>query len=302
VVGAWNLEYLGSGTRGFPEYTRGGPSYPPRTLEQIDMLANVIRDRLDAKILMLSEINPQGTSPGLFALLEALGPTWKKAVSDSGGKQHTAIIFDTGFVERGEIREIEIPERRMNGDDVFARDPLVGRFVFLDGGVPANDIVVVALHLASGQDKVANHDEALRTLLTELDELRGSAVLPEDEWDIVIGGDLNLSLFDDHVEASEEELAGGGYEFLLQEPYPATRLAGVPLEPGSQIDYLIAQRAEPGRPGLLGEELPIPLVTVHQDLADGDWDGFRRDYSDHFPVTTCIGIVPDTDARIARVE
>ncbi len=46
------------------------------------------------------------------------------------------------------LRMITIPKEEKEGDDIFARDPLVGKFRFLDrGGTSQNDIVVVAVHL-----------------------------------------------------------------------------------------------------------------------------------------------------------
>jgi len=69
----------------------------------------------------------------------------------------------------------------------------------------------------------------------------------------------------------------------------------VPLTPRSQIDYLIASRNLPGKRGLFGEEITAEQATVHQNLADRDWDGFRRVFSDHFPVTTCVSVIPDND-------
>lgn len=109
-------------------------------------------------------------------------------------------------------------------------------------------------------------------------------------------GDLNASWFDSHVEQFFDELNGGEWKVLAKDStYPATRLAGVPLQPRSQIDYLIASRNLPGKRGLFGEEITAEQASVHQGLADGDWDGFRRVFSDHFPVTTCVAVIPDND-------
>jgi hypothetical protein len=69
----------------------------------------------------------------------------------------------------------------------------------------------------------------------------------------------------------------------------------VPLAPKSQIDYLIVTRKTAAQSGLLGEELTNGEATVHQQLANGDWNGFRRVLSDHFPVTTCVAVMSDND-------
>lgn len=77
--------------------------------------------------------------------------------------------------------------------------------------------------------------------------------------------------------------------------YPATRLAGEPLSPKSQIDYLIASRHQVGKHGLFGQEVTAEQAVVHHHLADGDWHYFRRVFSDDFPVTTCVAVIPDDD-------
>ena len=43
VVGTWNLEHFHDGVRrGFPENTRGGPTYPARTQENYETIASMI--------------------------------------------------------------------------------------------------------------------------------------------------------------------------------------------------------------------------------------------------------------------
>ena len=69
----------------------------------------------------------------------------------------------------------------------------------------------------------------------------------------------------------------------------------MPLNPVSQIDYIIVSRHSTNFRGLFGEEITTPAATVHQSLADNDWEEFRRVYSDHFPVTTCVTVQADSD-------
>jgi hypothetical protein len=97
------------------------------------------------------------------------------------------------------------------------------------------------------------------------------------------------------VEKFFTDLDAGNWKVLAGDTYPATRLSGVPLEPKSQIDYLIVTRKTEGQSGLLGEEIIAPEASVHQELAQGDWRTFRRVFSDHFPVTTCVGVTVDND-------
>lgn len=70
---------------------------------------------------------------------------------------------------------------------------------------------------------------------------------------------------------------------------------GRSIGPKSHLDYLIVTRTTATQSGLLGEEIAAPQATVHHELAHGQWDTFRRVFSDHFPVTTCVGVIADND-------
>lgn len=305
VVGTWNLEHFHSyKKRGFPENTKGGPTYDPRTPNEMAAIASVIRDALQAKILVLNEINGEERqtaegaepySPELDVLLSYLGPTYDYVLTTSGGNQRVAMLYDTRFVHLKAATEVPVPRIEIQGSDVFARDPLVGSFSFLHNGQPQNDFVVVGLHLASGQHRTRNHDQAMGILLNELDVLRQDGIIiPDQEYDLILAGDLNASRYDSKKEEFFEILDAGLWKVLADEVYPGTRLAGVPLEPRSKIDYLIVTRVD-DKNGLLGDEISIPVAKVHQDLGAGEWSLFRQMFSDHFPVTTCVKVGEDTD-------
>lgn len=306
-VGLWNLEHFGKNkTRGFPENTSGGPSYPPRTASDVAALANAIRDVLKARILVLTEINGShdeendaapAVSEELEDLVSRLGTAFRYIIAKSGSTQRIAILWDTRYARLNAWEEMDVPNTKVQGKGLFDRQPVMGHFTFLLNGQPHNDLLVVGLHLASGQQLTNNHDQAMRTVATKLGEARvAGTVLPAGEYDVLMVGDLNASWFDSHVEQFFDELNGGEWKVLAKDStYPATRLAGVPLQPRSQIDYLLASRNLPGKRGLFGEEITAEQASVHQGLADGDWDGFRRVFSDHFPVTTCVAVIPDND-------
>ncbi|MCB7129969.1 MAG: hypothetical protein J3T61_10585 [Candidatus Brocadiales bacterium] len=133
-------------------------------------------------------------------------------------------------------------------------------------------------------------------LIRKLEEVRDEGtVLAAGEFDILLGGDLNASKYDAHREGFFNDLNTGDWGVLAGATYPGTRLAGVPLIPKSQIDYLIVTRRTTTKAGLLGEEVAGSEATVHQELANSQWDSFRRTFSDHFPVTTCVGVMEDND-------
>ncbi len=301
VVGAWNLEHMHDGeARGFPELV-GVRALPPRTLDDFAKIAEAIRDRLGTAVIMLSEIAGvpgQRTSVELDRLKGLLGPSWKYAIGSSGGingAQRVAILYDDARVEAISIEEISIPFDNTTGDDIFNRDPLIGYFrVRRNGDTPATDFLAVALHLASGQDKVANHNKAMERFRTELHAYCQARPALQNEKDILVGGDMNASRYDNKVENFWTNFDATGYKFATLAPddgseYLASRLKGNPLFPGSQIDYLFASAQ-------LSGALTLPVATVHHELAaNGDFLMYRRNYSDHFPVSVTIVVRDDTD-------
>lgn len=300
VVGTWNLEHFREGAvRGFPENTRGGPSYAPRTEAEYALVAGAIRDQLLARLLVLTEINGQGPgrSAELDRVLAHLQGHWTYDIGVTGGAQRVAMLFDSSAVRRNRCHEIDVPRQVVDGSDIFARDPFVCYFTFLDGARrPMNDFLMVGLHLASGQDKAANHDEAMRVLLERLHALRADGTFPAGERDVLIMGDLNASRYDRYLENFWTGYDAGHFRFATLSPedgteYPGTRLAGVPLYPRSQIDYVLAS----GMPGGMLEKLVMTTATVHLELVRDGFENFRRDYSDHLPVTVRVRVVPDDD-------
>jgi len=301
IIGAWNLEHMHDGAaRGFPELM-GPKALPPRTPGDYAKIADAIRDQLGTAVIMLSEIAGvpgQRTSLELERLKALLGPTWKYAIGSSGGingAQRVAILYDEARVEAISIDELTVPDIDVEGDDIFDRDPLVGYFrVRRSGSTPATDFLAVALHLASGQNKVANHNAAMERFRTELHAYCQARPALRNEKDILVGGDLNASHYDNKKEDFWENFDSGGYKFAALAPpdgddYLATRLKGTPLFPGSQIDYLFASASLKGL-------LILPVATVHHELAaNGDFLMYRRNYSDHFPITVSIMVGNDLD-------
>ncbi len=314
VVGTWNIEHFGSGGRGFPEYlpSTGGPKYDYHTDDDIDLIARRIRDGLNVKILVLNEINDdervyvEGDAPisPINNLVEKLGSGYEYIITESGGTQHIAILYDTDDVLLNAYMEVEVSyqeikqrDSQAKGDDIFARDPLIAHFTLLRDGVEMNDLLVVGLHLASGQDNQKNHDAAMALLMEIINDARAEGtVLPQDEYDIFVAGDLNLDIY----KAPHEEFVGiweaSGYDMLAEPGYPYTRLKGNPLQPGSRLDYIIVSCYNDEHSGLQGQEVNTSMASVRSDIVDNaDYGNFRLHYSDHFPVTIPIRVMDDLD-------
>lgn len=256
---------------------------------------------------MLSEINgyEADTEDGsvqaseeLDDLTRYLGSSWDYIIAASGRKQRVAIVWDKSFARLDAHVEIYVPDIYIQGKNIYDRDPLAGHFTFIHEGVVMNDLLVVALHLASGQSNHKNHDAAMAKLLDELDLLRDDGiVLPHNEYDILLGGDLNANKFDNrYIEDFFTEMDQGDWDVLADNNYPPTRINRINNQPtpNSIIDYLITTTKTGNQDGLSGEEITETQATVHDDLLD-DLDEFRAIYSDHFPVSACVSVRPDID-------
>ena len=300
VIGTWNLEWLCDGkSRGFPENTHNGPSYDARTDQDYAAIAEVIENQLHATILVLTEVNasehngaiPRSTE--IDRLCTNLGSNYEYTVTESGGQQHVALLYDKNLVRLNSSFEIEVPLKKVENKDIFVRDPLVGHFSVLSGDDRhLSDFIVVGLHLASGQNLAKNHSAAMKLVTDTLKTLIAEGdLLPANETDIILTGDLNLSIFDNKREQELERMEDGAWDILADDEYPATRLASVPLSPQSKIDYIIV--ADEMR--ATGSEIAASQADVHQELANEQWDDFRRVFSDHFPVTVLVHPVMDDD-------
>jgi len=301
VVGTWNIEWLSDGhSRGFPENTHGGPTYPPRADAEYAALADIIATQLAARLLVLTEIGgrPTGGSDELDRLLTHLGQGWAYEIGTSGRDQRVAMLWNQAAMRLDHCVEFAVAREVIDDSDVFARDPLACLFTMLGPDATAqNDFIVVGLHLASGQAKAANHNKAMRIVRDSLARARADGRFPACENDVLLAGDLNASRYDGFIENFWENFDASGLAFRTLSPpigidYPGTRLVGVPLTPRSQIDYLIAS----GVTGGLVADVVQPVAHVHLELLPADFTEFRRRASDHIPVTVRLRVRPDDDA------
>lgn len=300
VVGTWNIEYLADDkTRGFPENGQGGPSYAPRTLDDYRYIAEIITSKLFARVLVLNEINGKndGTSAEMDRLVGCLGPTWKYRQGTSGGSQRITVLHDSSVARLVKWVEVTVPEVEIQKSDIFARDPVLGKFLLLDAsGKPKNDFVVVGVHLASGQQLNTNHNAAMGTLRTLLKELIATDPDLVGERDVLIMGDFNASRYDAKQEDFWTGYDSDGFNFRTLSPddaedYPGTRLAGVPLIPQSRIDYILAS----GQAGGMLDHIVQLVAQVHTELLPDVFTEFRRRASDHLPVTARVLVTQDDD-------
>lgn len=301
VVGSWNLEHFrDNAVRGFPEYTYNppGPKYVYRNDDDFEQIAEIIENQIFAKILVLNEINGHNKhSRELDRLLTYLGNNWKYELTVSGKNQRIAMLYDLNVVRLDTSIELAIDEQRIQGKDILEKDPLVCKFTFLDtNGDPNNDLIVIGIHLASGQPLVQNHNKAMEELCEQLHREINNNPLLTGEKDVLIAGDFNASRYDNKIENFWEGYDDSGFRFQTLSPedgtqYPATRLAGVPLYPRSQIDYILASGITKG----IVDDLLQLTAHVHTELVTLGFDNFREHISDHLPVTIRVRVLPDDD-------
>ena len=307
VIGSWNLEHFREGaTRGFPENTMGGPSYPPRTQSDNEAIAAII-EALEIRILVLQEVYARDVeidgdtdlrSQEVENLINILGPgNYDYVIGESGGSQHIAILYDTRYSRLNSACECDLPNDNVDGASLFHRQPLIAHFTLLNGGEPRNDLAIVGVHLASGQHRTDNHDRAMELLVEELGQIdEDGECIPPDEDDILIAGDFNANRFDNRREQFWDDMESNGWDVLadVNASYPATRLSGHPLGlRNSKIDYLIVSRSGGG---LAGEEIVASQADVQTESIGPEPETFRRHASDHIPVTVEIRVMDDTDS------
>lgn len=132
-VGLWNLEHFGKNkTRGFPENTSAGPSYPPRTASDVAAFANAIKDVLKARILVLTEINGShdeendaaaAVSGELEDLVSRLGTAFRYIIAKSGSTQRIAILWDTRYARLNAWEEVDVRNTKVQGKGCSTASP-----------------------------------------------------------------------------------------------------------------------------------------------------------------------------------
>lgn len=158
-----------------------------------------------------------------------------------------------------------------------------------------NDLVVIGVHLKSGQFRNAAHNAEMAALAGAFSGAFDGNPFSDDEIDVVIAGDFNANRYDSRRENFWMNF-GGALDIDVLAPddvgdYAPTRLAKVPLRPNSVIDYVMASQVTGG----VGDDLVRSTAHVHDELLTAPFEDFRRIASDHLPVTIRIRVTPDDD-------
>lgn len=148
-----------------------------------------------------------------------------------------------------------------------------------DDGEPVDDLLLIGLHLKSVQNFRDNHLVAIVKLITELEQFYKTNGIPESEEDVIILGDLNDSAHRRvRFKYMFDYMADNDYTHLRNDngDYPDTRINGSEIDHIFVADHLVFDWIDPGS------------FTVHvegQHKNDDIRKAYRRDFSDHFPLT-----------------
>jgi hypothetical protein len=85
-----------------------------------------------------------------------------------------------------------------------------------------NDLLIVAIHLASGQDLNTNHNKAMTALRERIRLAVQAGSFPSGEHDALIAGDFTASRYDGKLENFWENYDQTGYRFATLSPADGT--------------------------------------------------------------------------------
>lgn len=248
----WNLEWFNSKSRGFPENTRGGPTYGPRDAYALAATASIVtKHGLD--VIGLQEVQSADDLRCLLAYL----PGFQGLVLMDTAVQHCAIIWDA--------EQCSVTFRPGLGALAITRGCRQGLHASVKAGEFDFDVMIVHL---------ANDDAQVKQQVSALQQWLGSGA-PTDE-DVVVAGDFNLT-------ASEKPL-----QCLLTDSLLRWCFAGVdeltPTRPpwpgggryGKTIDHIFMSAS------CYDSERWGEAWVPREDLAFGG--RYRELVSDHLPV------------------
>ncbi len=294
-ITTWNIEHLGSEGRGFGGGFGGG-NIPLRSEEQLHDIADFIEDTLRSDIVAVQEVARTGdedSSDELDVIVERMGDEWDYVLADipEDSEMVNGYIWNSDRVNVIKSYTMDMPNIEMAGKALFDRRPLILYFETLeDGESNRNDMVLVNVHLASGQNNDENHAIAMIAIEHALTRsLRSNEI---KESDRVILGDfndnpdrrsrngnpINIPTLYIHMEHK-------GYTNIVDPSLGFTRMDS---RKRSLIDHILVNNSADNHVVEMTAERFLP----GDDSTFAEW---RQTFSDHFPLTFEIEIGPDDD-------
>ena len=294
-VTTWNIEHLGSDGRGFGGGFGAG-NLPRRSEAQLRQIGEFIRDTLQSDVIAVQEIaktGPDHTSLELDTITAHMGSNWEYFLADHPAESDMAngFVWNTDTVNVLKAFTMHLPNVALAGKELFDRRP-IGVYLELkeEGETDLNDIVLINVHLASGQDFDENHAIAMIAI-----EHAMNGVLRENEIaesDRVILGDFNdnphaLSAAGNpvHIRTLYDHTFRKTYVDLVPESLGFTRMDS---NLRSLIDHVLANAS--ARNDIIGAE--VERFTPGPSSGFAEW---RETFSDHFPLSFLIESKTDFD-------
>lgn len=299
-VTTWNIEHLGTGGRGFGG-GYGGGYLPKRTDADLERIGEFIRDELGSDLVALQEIaiNASDRFRGprceeLDKIVESMGDNWKYCLPPAKADHHedksmyVGYLWNSDKVRADRIFPMDVPDLDLAGKALFDRVPLVGCFTALKDGEPANDFVLVNVHLASGQGNDENHLIAMTLIEYRLtSQLRAMQVTESDR---IILGDFNDNPYHPDAKRTDglyEHMEAKGYTDFVGKDFHATRMDA---NLRSVIDRILVNSYASKH--VQADRATIWLPGGGDRYVFAEW---RQTYSDHFPVSILIEVKTGKD-------
>ena len=198
TIATWNIEHLGSGGRGFPEFSTR--DFDKRNQDDFDKIGELIQNELSLEIVCAQEVSSSDKEAGisysdeLKKLTKAMGPDWKYYLAifseenTHEDEMQNAFIYNSAKVELKNVFELPVPDTYIGEKKAFDRKPLVGYF---ESVANSDGFILVNVHLASGQDNDENHMASMIIIEQNIRHNMQKHGINKKEKDIIILGDFN---------------------------------------------------------------------------------------------------------------
>ncbi|MBV2121919.1 MAG: endonuclease/exonuclease/phosphatase family protein [Candidatus Thiodiazotropha sp. (ex Ctena orbiculata)] len=306
-IATWNIENLGTYGRG-SDGGHGEADLPLRTKEQLNDIADFIRDDLGSDVIALQEIGithaygPVSRNTQLDAIVKELGSSWKYYLppvpyNHTPDSMYVGYLWNTEKVKAIAIAPMRVPQVSLAGAALFSRTPVIGFFEAKDNDKDKDeeseltDFALVNVNLAPGQQNDENHLIAMTLIEYRLDDALKAMNINEE--DRIILGDFN----DNPQKVSETgtlkyspamyyHMAFKGYMDYVPTDFKSTRMD---TDLNSIVDHVLVSQA--AQRHLFGNRAFLWLP----ENAPESFAEWRETYSNHFPVSVVMNITEDDD-------
>ena len=259
VIAGWNLK----GFTAIPD-------------DRIERLAQAIVD-IDAEVIALSEVNPDGAVDKLILELSRLGEGYQGQIIDQTSIQNVAILYKAGVYVGNAGLVIGSDDGNSGLRMALTADVRVGQF----------DFKILVLHLKSGR---SGSNRATRTRQNEVLADFIETATAGDEKDVLVLGDYNMIPVDDAANFDAMSPAGfmrfissedltGQFTHIGSGGTPGNLLDGYAVSTNHTQEYI---------------EGSLAILPMHRILGISLAD-YESDFSDHLPVVARFRITADDD-------